>query len=163
MFLFLGLFCSFFWGNMLILLIFMRFGIVILIFMMEIFWIRILLFGDDFFEIISGMELYERFFEYINWEFYGNVCNNFWIEFFIYDFLIFGDSNEYLVVKKIFKEYSYIYMFLLILLFVIVLIMENIFYYKFFENIYVLIFFYWLESGVIVLFFRFWGRKWIRR
>lgn len=162
MFLFLGLFCSFFWGNMLILLIFMRFGIVILIFMMEIFWIRILLFGDDFFEIISGMELYERFFEYINWEFYGNVCNNFWIEFFIYDFLMFG-SNEYLVVKKIFKEYSYIYMFLLILLFVIVLIMENIFYYKFFENIYVLIFFYWLESGVIVLFFRFWGRKWIRR
>ena len=130
---------------------------------METFRTRTLSSGDDLSEIISGMELHERLPEHTNREFHGNARNNFWTEFSIHDFSTSGDSNEHSVAKKTPKEHSYIYTFLSTLLFVIVLIMENIFHYKLFENTHASISFYWLESGVIVLFFRFWGRKRIRR
>lgn len=123
---------------------------------MEFFWIRILLLGEDVFEIIS------RMFEYINFNFYSNYkgINNIfllWSGFIVY--IKVDDSDEYLVKKKILRDYSYIYMFLLIVFFIVVLIVEKIFYFKFFESSYVLIFFFWFESCVIVFFFRFWGRK----
>lgn len=140
----------------------MRPGTVTPISTMETFRTRTLSSGDDLSEIISGMELHERLPEHTNRELHGNARNNFWTEFSIHDFSTSGDSNEHSVAKKTPKEHSYIYTFLSTLLFVIVLIMENIFHYKLFENTHASISFYWLESGVIVLFFRFWGRKRIR-
>lgn len=158
-----GLLCSFPRGNMSTSSTSMRPGTVTPISTMETFRTRTLSSGDDLSEIISGMELHERLPEHTNREFHGNARNNFWTEFSIHDFSTSGDSNEHSVAKKTPKEHSYIYTFLSTLLFVIVLIMENIFHYKLFENTHASISFYWLESGVIVLFFRFWGRKRIRR
>ena len=131
--------------------------------MMETFRSRTLSSGDDISEIVSGMELHERLPEYTNREFYGNARNNLWSGFSIHNFSTAEDSDKHSVAKRIAKEHSYIYTFLSTLLFVVVLTVENIFHYKLFENTHASISFYWLESGVIVLFFRFWGRKRIRR
>ncbi len=61
------------------------------------------------------------------------------------------------------KEHSGVYTFVWTLLFAVVLIVENICHFKLFENCQASIVFYWLESCVIALFFRFWGRKRVRR
>lgn len=74
-----------------------------------------------------------------------------------------AESDEHSVHKKGPKEYSYVHTFLSSLLFVIVLIVENISHFKLFEGCQASIFFYWLESCVIALIFRFLGRKRIRR
>lgn len=128
---------------------------------METFRTRTLSSGVDISEIVSGMELHERLPEHTNREFHSNARNNFWSGFSIHSTA--EDSDEHSVHKKTSKEHSYIYTFLSTLLFVVVLIVENIFHYKLFQNTHASISFYWLESCVIVLFFRFWGRKRIRR
>lgn len=73
------------------------------------------------------------------------------------------DSDEHSVHKKNPKDYSYLYTYLSTTLFVIVLIVENIFQFRLFIDSNASISFYWLESCVIALFFRFWGRRRIRR
>ena len=130
---------------------------------METFRTRTLSSSDDLSEIISGMELHERLPEHTNREFHGHARNNFWTDLSIHNFSTAEDSDEHSVAKKTPKEHNYIYTFLSTLLFVMTLIIENIFHYKLFENTHASISFYWLESGVIVLLFRFWGRKRTRR
>ena len=73
------------------------------------------------------------------------------------------DSDEHSIHKKNPKDYSYLYTYLSTTLFVIVLIVENIFQFRLFIDSNASISFYWLESCVIALFFRFWGRRRIRR
>ena len=131
--------------------------------LMDTFRTRTLSSGDDISEIVIGMELHERLPEHTNREFYGNARNNFWSGFSMHNFSTAGDSDEHSVAKKAPKEISCIYTFLSTLLFAVVLIVENIFHYKLFVNTHASLSFYWLESAVIVLFFRFWGRKRIRR
>lgn len=72
------------------------------------------------------------------------------------------DSDEHSIHKKNPKDYSYLYTYLSTTLFVIVLIVENIFQFRLFIDSNASISFYWLESCVIALFFRFWGRRRIR-
>ncbi|XP_078348261.1 uncharacterized protein LOC144633285 [Oculina patagonica] len=127
---------------------------------MEGYRTRTLSTGDDISEIVSGMELHERMPEHTNREFHNNPRNNFWSGFSLNSTA--EDSDEHSVHNKPPKEHGYIYTFLSTMLFVVVLIVENIFHYKLFENTHASIFFYWLESCVIALFFRFWGRKRIR-
>ena len=130
---------------------------------METFRTRTLSSGDDISEIVSDMELHERLPEHTNREFHGNARNNFWSGFSMHNFSTAEDSDEHSVGKKSPKEHHYIYTFLSTLLFSAVLIVENIFHYKLFHSTHASISFYWFESGLIVLFFRFWGRKRIRR
>lgn len=73
------------------------------------------------------------------------------------------DSDEHSIHKKNPKDYSYLYTYLSTTLFVIVVIVENIFQFRLFIDSNASISFYWLESCVIALFFRFWGRRRIRR
>ena len=129
---------------------------------MESFRTRTLSSGDrdEISEIVSGMELHERLSEHTN-NFHSNSRDNFWSGFSLHSTA--EDSDEHSIHKKTPKEHGDIYTFLSTMLFVVVLIVENIFHYKLFEKSHAAIFFYWLESCVIALFFRFWGRKRIRR
>ena len=112
--------------------------------------------GENAYEIESGMELHERTHEHTNRLMNGEILGN-------------GpsqsaeDSDEHSVHKKTTKEHSYLYTYLSTLLFIVVLILENIFHFRLFMDSHASISFYWLESCVIALFFRFWGRKRIRR
>ena len=73
------------------------------------------------------------------------------------------DSDEHSIHKKNPRDYSYLYTYLSSTLFVVVLIVENIFQFRLFIDSNASISFYWLESCLIALFFRFWGRRRIRR
>lgn len=131
---------------------------------MESYRTRTLSSGEDVSEIISGMELHERTPEHTNRDSYVRGINHFsdlWSGFTINSRA--DDSDEHSLNKKAPKEYSFINTFLSTLLFSVVLIVENIFHFKLFEHSHASIFFYWLESCVIAIFFRFWGRKRIRR
>lgn len=114
--------------------------------------------GEDVFEIESGMELHERTHEHTNRLLYTNG------DIFSGRFSQSAeDSDEHSVHKKTSKEFSYLYTYLSTVLFIAVLILENIFHFRLFTDSHASISFYWLESCVIALFFRFWGRKRIRR
>lgn len=113
--------------------------------------------GEDVFEIESGMELHERTHEHTNRLLYTNG------DIFSGRFSQSAeDSDEHSVHKKTSKEFSYLYTYLSTVLFIAVLILENIFHFRLFTDSHASISFYWLESCVIALFFRFWGRKRIR-
>ena len=109
---------------------------------------------EEAFEIESGMKLHERTHERLydgDDNFRGRFSQS------------AEDSDGHSVHKKTAKEFSYFKTYLSTVLFAAVLIMENISHFKLFNDSRASISFYWLESCVIALFFRFWGRKRIRR
>ena len=114
---------------------------------------------EEAFEIESGMKLHERTHEYANGGLFYDNGDNFRGRFS----QSAEDSDEHSVQKKTTKEFSYLKTYLSTVLFAAVLIMENISHFKLFSDSHASISFYWLESCVIALFFRFWGRKRIRR
>ena len=103
------------------------------------------------------MELYERTQERTNRDSHRRDFANGGLSF--HD----SDSDGHLAHKKGLREHGLVYTFVWTLLFAIILTVENIFHFKLFENCQTSIVFYWLESCVIVLFFKFWGRKRISR
>ncbi|KAL9956358.1 hypothetical protein ACROYT_G037824 [Oculina patagonica] len=110
------------------------------------------------------MELYERMQERTHREYHKDPRRDIFANGAFHDGIsTAADSDENLAHKKGLKEHSSVYTFVWTLLFAVVLIVENIFHFKLFENCQASIVFYWLESCVIALFFRFWGRKRVRR
>lgn len=136
---------------------------------METVWTRNLSSGEDFSEVVSGMELHERMQEHLNRELQNNLCadgfaaNNGGFSSMYNISTPAEEVNRHSVYKKDPKEHNNIYTFLSTFLFAIALIVENLTHFRQFENCQSSISFYWLESCVVVLFFRFWGRKRIRR
>ncbi|XP_078347247.1 uncharacterized protein LOC144632462 isoform X2 [Oculina patagonica] len=109
------------------------------------------------------MELYERMQERTHREYHKDPRRDIFANGAFHDGIsTAADSDENLAHKKGLKEHSSVYTFVWTLLFAVVLIVENIFHFKLFENCQASIVFYWLESCVIALFFRFWGRKRVR-
>lgn len=126
---------------------------------MESFRTRTLSSGEDVSEIISRTP------EHANRNSHSNHkgIDNFpslWSGFTVHTRA--DDSDEHSVKKKTLRDHSYIYTFLSTVLFTVTLIVEKIFHFKLFESSHASIFFFWLESCSIALFFRFWGRKRIR-
>lgn len=110
------------------------------------------------------MELYERMQERTHREYLNDSRRDvFGNGGFSFHDTTGADSDENLVHKKALKEHSNVATFIWTLLFTVVLIVENLFHFKLFENCQTSLVFYWLESCVIALFFRFWGRKRVRR
>ena len=69
------------------------------------------------------------------------------------------DSDEHSFHKKPIKEFSRVYTFLSTLLFCAVLIAENIVHFKLFKGYKAAVSLYWMQSCIIALLFRFWGRR----
>lgn len=117
------------------------------------------------YKVVCGMELYDRVQERTHRGYHNDPRRDFFANggFSFHNISTASDSDENLAHKKGLKEHSSLYTFIWTLLFVVVLIVENISHFKLFENCQTSIIFYWLESCVIALFFRFWGRKRVRR
>ena len=104
------------------------------------------------------MELHERTHERTNRDFYndprrrGNGVSNSALPFQM------NGSDGNLARKKGLRDHSLVYTFVWTFLFAIVLIVENILHFKLFENCQTATVFYWLESCVTALVFKFWGR-----
>lgn len=108
------------------------------------------------------MELHERTQERTNRDFHNDrrvVANGGVSNSDGHGGLSFNESGSdgNLAHKKGLREQSLVYTFVWTLLFVIVLIVENICHFKLFENCQTAVVFYWLESCVTALFFKFWG------
>ena len=108
------------------------------------------------------MELHERTQERTNRDFYNDrrvFANGGVLNSNGHAGLSFNESGSdgNLAHKKGLREQSLVYTFIWTLLFVIVLIVENICHFKLFENCQTAVVFYWLESCVTALFFKFWG------
>lgn len=127
---------------------------------MESFRTRTLSSGEDVSEIISRTPEHTNRNSHSNHKGINNI-SSLWSGFTVHKKA--DDSDEHSVEKKTLRDHSYIYTFLSTVLFTVALIVEKIFHFKLFESSHASIFFFWLESCAIALFFRFWGRKRIRR
>ena len=126
---------------------------------MESFRTRTLSSGEDVSEIISRTPEHTNHNSHSNHKGINNI-SSLWSGFTVHTKA--DDSDEHSVEKKTLRDHSYIYTFLSTVLFTVALIVEKIFHFKLFESSHASIFFFWLESCAIALFFRFWGRKRIR-
>ena len=127
---------------------------------MESFRTRTLSSGEDVSEIISRTPEHTNHNSHSNHKGINNI-SSLWSGFTVHTKA--DDSDEHSVKKKTLRDHSYIYTFLSTVLFTVALIVEKIFHFKLFESSHASIFFFWFESCAIALFFRFWGRKRIRR